>query len=124
MNLAIMKDEDNNFVKLARLKIIIVQSSDPDAILFKESYADELFKKAIVVKKKRNHNSQSSNLDLQKAYPQKLGQREKKRISWIWSIKASFLDITSHFANRYNKTDKYLQRFLGLYFLEIFNCYI
>ncbi|CAG4995347.1 unnamed protein product [Parnassius apollo] len=47
MNFAIMKDEDNNTVKLAGLKMIKVQSSDPDAIFFKESYAEELFKKAI-----------------------------------------------------------------------------
>ena len=59
--------------------MIIVQSSDSDAIFFKESNADELFKKAIVVKKKRNHNSQSSNLDLQKAYLQKPGVAERKK---------------------------------------------
>ncbi|CAG5046415.1 unnamed protein product [Parnassius apollo] len=52
MNFAIMKDEDNNTVKLAGLKMIKVQSSDPDAIFFKESYADELFKKAIGGEKK------------------------------------------------------------------------
>lgn len=79
MNFAILKDEDNNTVKLAGVKVIKVQSSDPDAIFFKQSYADELFKKAIVVKKKRNHNSQSINLDLQKAYFQKPGLAERKR---------------------------------------------
>lgn len=79
MNFAIMKDEDNNTVKLDRLKMIKVQSSDSDAIFFKESYADELLKKAIVVKKKRNHNSQSINLDLKKAYLQKPGLAEREK---------------------------------------------
>jgi hypothetical protein len=60
------------------LKIIKVQKSDPAAIFFKESYADEIFKKAIVVKKKRNHNNQSINLDLQKAYIQKPGLADRK----------------------------------------------
>ncbi|CAG4974187.1 unnamed protein product [Parnassius apollo] len=96
MNFAIMKDEDNNTVKLAGLKIIKVQSSDPDAIFFKESYADELFKKAIVVKKNRNRNSQSIHLDLQKAYLQKPGLAERK--------KADLMDLVNkNLIPRYHK---------------------
>ncbi|KAH9639862.1 hypothetical protein HF086_015713 [Spodoptera exigua] len=89
-------DEDNNTVKLAGLKMVKVQSSDPDAIFFKESYADELFKKAIVVRKKRYHNNQTINLDLQKAYLQKPGLAERK--------KADLMDLVNkNLIPRYHK---------------------
>ncbi|CAG4981571.1 unnamed protein product [Parnassius apollo] len=91
-----MKDEDNNTVKLAGLKMIKVQSSDPDAIFFKESYADELFKKAIGGEKNRNRNSQSIHLDLQKAYLQKPGLAERK--------KADLMDLVNkNLIPRYHK---------------------
>ncbi|KAF9419399.1 hypothetical protein HW555_004047 [Spodoptera exigua] len=81
-------DSDGNMVK--------VQSSDPDAIFFKESYADELFKKAIVVRKKRYHNNQTINLDLQKAYLQKPGLAERK--------KADLMDLVNkNLIPRYHK---------------------
>lgn len=84
-------------MKLAGLKIIKVQSSDPDAIFFKESYAEELFKKAIVVKKKRNYNSQSINLDFQKAYLHKPGLAERK--------KADLMDLVNkNLILRYHKS--------------------
>ena len=36
------------------LKVIRVQKNDPEALFFKETYSDTQFKKAIVIKKKRN----------------------------------------------------------------------
>lgn len=96
MNFTITKNKDSNTVTLAGLKMIKVQRSDPDAIFFKESYADKLFKKAIVVKKKRNHDSQSVNLDLQKAYLQKPGLAERK--------KADLMDLVNkNLIPRYHK---------------------
>ncbi|KAL0833092.1 hypothetical protein ABMA28_001202 [Loxostege sticticalis] len=96
MNFNLTKDEDNNTVKLAGLKVIKVQRTDQDAIFFKESYADKLFKKAIVIRRKKSYNNESLNMDLKKAYLRKPGLAERK--------KADLMDLVNkNLIPRYHK---------------------
>ncbi|CAH2092428.1 unnamed protein product [Euphydryas editha] len=74
MNFALLKDEMGDNVKLTEIKVIRVQKDEPCAIWFKNSYAEEQLKKAVVVKKKR-----SNIVELKKAYIQKPGLAEKKK---------------------------------------------
>lgn len=55
MNFSLLKDENNDSVKLSGLKVIrVYKSLDPEAIFLKDTYADKQFKKAIVIKNNRN----------------------------------------------------------------------
>lgn len=58
MNFSLLKDENNDLIKLSGLKVIRVQKSDPEAILIKKLLI------IIVIKNKRNV---ISNLELKNA---------------------------------------------------------
>lgn len=75
MNFSLLKDENNQPVKIAELKAIRFQKSDPDTIFFKNSYADKEYKKATAVKKNKRNN----NLELKHAYNEKPGLSDKKK---------------------------------------------
>lgn len=70
----IQKDDANDVVKFCDLKVIKIKQDDIRAIHFKNSYADEDFKRAVVIKKRKE-----INVDVKKAYTAKPGISQKKK---------------------------------------------
>ncbi|CAH1640746.1 unnamed protein product [Spodoptera littoralis] len=73
-NFNLTKDEDNHVVKLPEVRVIRVSKDDTNAIFYKNSYAETDFKKAVVLRKKRNNNIEIKNL-----YNNKPGLAERKK---------------------------------------------
>lgn len=74
INFNLTKDEDNHVVKLSEVRVIRVSKDDTNAIFYKNSYAETDFKKAVVLRKKRNNN-----IEIKNVYNNKPGIAERKK---------------------------------------------
>lgn len=76
MSFAIQKDDENVPVKISEVKMIKVIKDDARAIYYKNSYTEEEFKRAIVIKKKKEIDN---NIEVKKAYTTKPGIAKRKK---------------------------------------------
>ncbi|CAG5041407.1 unnamed protein product [Parnassius apollo] len=69
----LQKDDENQLAKIGEMKIIKLLKNEPRVIYFKRSYSEEEYKKAVVIKRRRE-----IDVIVSKAYEDKPGISERK----------------------------------------------
>lgn len=95
MGLNITKNEDNELVKFSDIKILKIEKLSPQVLYYKHSYSDETFKKAVIIRKKKN-----PEIVIKKAYDSKPGISERKKADLLDLLNKNV--IPKYYAPFYN----------------------
>ncbi|XP_045454105.1 uncharacterized protein LOC123667070 [Melitaea cinxia] len=95
MGVNLTKDEEGNSVKIGNIKILKIEKDNPRILFYKNSYGEEEFKKAEIIRKKKR-----IDVNVKKAYDCKPGISDRKKADLLDLLNKNL--IPQFYARFYN----------------------